>query len=269
MIIFLYGPDDWRREQKKRSIVADFKNKYSAFGLGFFDFLKEDELVKFQEFARGQSIFGGLKLAVLENIFLEESKEGMARELKNLLSDKNTNILVSEKEEPPKVLDFLAKKPVLSQRFDYLRGRDWASFIKSKAKEFGVSLTDSALELLAQIYQGNTWGLVTELEKISLLKSGIVDRKNLESVDLEARPDFWLLLDALRGYDISRRFIALERVFAQNEPLPKIFNILASQWRFDGAHREREKIPQFAEYDLMVKSGKLDYEEALLDLVIS
>jgi hypothetical protein len=45
-----------------------------------------------------------------------------------------------------------------------------------------------------------------------------------------------------------------------SDPAPKLFNILASQWK--------EKISQFARYDLAIKSGKLDYEEALLDAVI-
>ena len=46
-----------------------------------------------------------------------------------------------------------------------------------------------------------------------------------------------------------------------NDPPPKIFNILAAQWQ--------EKTPHMAAYDLAIKSGKLDYEEALTDLLIS
>jgi len=45
------------------------------------------------------------------------------------------------------------------------------------------------------------------------------------------------------------------------DPAAKIFNILAAQ--------AGEKIPRMADYDIAVKSGKLDYEEVLLDLAIS
>jgi hypothetical protein len=50
-------------------------------------------------------------------------------------------------------------------------------------------------------------------------------------------------------------------MLAANDPPAKIFNILASQWQ--------EKTPHMAEYDLAVKSGKVDYEDALVDLLIS
>jgi hypothetical protein len=46
-----------------------------------------------------------------------------------------------------------------------------------------------------------------------------------------------------------------------NEAGPKLFNILASQWK--------EKTAAMAEFDFAIKSGKLEYEEALVDLVIS
>ena len=64
----------------------------------------------------------------------------------------------------------------------------------------------------------------------------------------------------MKGYDVRVRLTALETLLAMNDPAAKLFNILASQWK--------EKIPQFAKYDLAIKSGKLEYEEALVDLVI-
>ena len=45
-----------------------------------------------------------------------------------------------------------------------------------------------------------------------------------------------------------------------NDPAAKLFNILGSQWK--------EKTAQMAELDFAVKSGKLEYEEALVDLIL-
>jgi hypothetical protein len=64
----------------------------------------------------------------------------------------------------------------------------------------------------------------------------------------------------LRGKEVSGRLRALETLLAQSDPAAKIFNILASQWK--------EKTLQIADYDFAVKSGKLEYEEAVLDLVL-
>ena len=69
MIIFLYGPDDYRRSEKKRSIIAEFSKKRSEIGLGVFDLEEKTALEPLGEFLKTQSIFETAKLAVLENAF--------------------------------------------------------------------------------------------------------------------------------------------------------------------------------------------------------
>ncbi len=291
MVIFLYGPDDFRREQKKKLIIEEFRKKHSNFGLDFFDLREEERIPGLKEFIRAQSIFEPLKLAVLEGVFPAPSGRGLARladsprfadeagatakrashgesenvgelldEFKSVLENKKTTLLFSESGEPSKKFGFLIEKPAVSQKFDYLVGPEWQSFIINESHKLGIDLDKSALASLSQIYQNNTWGLITELEKLSNLGSRHITKSDLERLSLEALPNYWAVLAGLRGYDISSRLSALDQLFSQNEPPPKIFNILASQWR--------EKTPEMAEYDLMVKSGKLEYEEALVDLII-
>ena len=90
---------------------------------------------------------------------------------------------------------------------------------------------------------------------------GVVDKKDLDIFDFEVAPNYWGLINGLKNFDIKNRLYAFEMMLAANDPPAKIFNILASQWQ--------EKTPHMAEYDLAVKSGKVDYEEALVDLLIS
>ena len=98
-----------------------------------------------------------------------------------------------------------------------------------------------------------------EIEKLSVLKSKIGDR-DLDVFDFEIARAYWPLLMGVRSFDLRNRLMALETLFASGDPPPKIFNILASQWR--------EKTHQMAEYDFAVKSGKLEYDDALLALVL-
>lgn len=259
MLIFLSGSDDYRRLQKKNQIIAEFKKKRSDFGLDFFDCEEADSLPRLREFLKTQSIFETAKLAVLENAFEADPKK-LAEILEPELNSKGIQILLSEKGKPVKALAFLLEKPVLSQKLENLAGEEWMDFIKSLAKENGVTLTSSAAQFLGTIYEGNSLGLVTELKKLSALSSSI-DKKDLDVFDLEAAPNYWALFSGLKSYDIKNRMYALEKLFSINDPAPKIFNILAGQMS--------EKIPHMAEYDLAVKSGKIDYEEALLDLAIS
>jgi DNA polymerase III delta subunit len=265
MIIFLYGPDDYRRSEKKRSLIAEFSKKRSEIGLGVFDLEEKNTLEPLAEFLKTQSIFETTKLAVLENAF-EIDAPKLAKILKPFIEAKNITILIAEKDKPVKALAFLLEKSTISQKFETLAGAEWLAFIKSEAKKNDAKLTDSAAQFLGTIYEGNTWGLVTELQKLGGFAAGnatakVLDKKDLDVFDFEVAPNYWGLINGLKSFDMKNRLYAFEKMLASNDPPAKIFNILASQWQ--------EKTPHMAEYDLAVKSGKVDYDEALVDLLIS
>jgi DNA polymerase III delta subunit len=260
MIIFLYGPDDYRRLEKKRSIIGEFTKKRSNLGIGIFDMEEKQALEQLADFSRTRSIFESAKLAVLENAFeLDAAK--LSKLLKPFIEEKNITILVAEKDKPLKALAFLLDKPVISQKFEQLAGVEWIRFIKDEAKKNEVTLSDEAAQFLGTVYATNTWGLVTELQKLAGFADSTISKKDLDVFDLEVAPNYWGLLNGLKSFDIKNRLYSFEKMLATNDPPAKIFNILASQWQ--------EKIPHMAEYDLAVKSGKVDYEEALVDLLIS
>jgi DNA polymerase III delta subunit len=263
MLIFLYGPDDYRRSQKKRDLISEFTKKRTSLGLRSFDFESKEEIAQFEEFGANQFIFGSAKLAVIENAFEVEAKE-LAKLLKPFAARKDTTVLLSEHEKPVKVLSFLTEEPAFSQKFENLEGPAWMSFIAAEAKKAGLALDASAVQFLATVYQGNSWALVTELQKLASWSSSssphVIIKTELDQFDLEAAPNYWALITALKSADPRSRLLALEKMLSLNDPPAKIFNILASQWQ--------EKIPQIAEFDFAVKSGKMEYEEAILELVV-
>jgi DNA polymerase III delta subunit len=266
MIIFLYGPDDYRRSEKKRALIAEFAKKRSEIGIGNFDLGEKAALADLEHFLRVQSIFESSKLAVLENAFELEAK-AFAKLLKPFIEEKNITILIAEHDKPVKALAFLLEKPAISQKFESLAGAELAAWAAAEAKAMGFALTPDAARFLAQVYGGNTWGFITELQKLSGLAAvarrggAAIDKKDLNEFDLEVAPNYWGLINGLKSFDMRNRLYAFETMLASNDPPAKIFNILASQWA--------EKTPHMAEYDLAVKSGKVDYEEALVDLLIS
>ena len=279
MIIFLYGPDDYRREQKKREIVAEFLKKHAEAGLAYFDAAIKNESEDLAEFLRIQSIFETKKLAVLEGIFPkrrgssdddgafegggaekdEAQKEGIVAIVKQYLSVPNITILISENKKPAKAFGFLAKPPAMTQEFPVLTGSAWTAFIKSEAKKYDVSFAPSALSFFAGVFAGDSWAAATELQKLAGFGRA-VGVEDLDALDLEAAPNYWALLNGVKSYDIRTRLAALETLLGMSDPAPKLFNILASQWK--------ERLSQFAAYDTAIKSGKLEYEEALVDVVI-
>ncbi len=267
MIIFLYGPDDYRREAKKREILAEFEKKRSGFGVGRFDLESDGELERLGGFLASQSLFQSAKMAVLDSAFESEPKE-LKRILQEVLEHKNITVLLSEKDKPVKALDFLRKEPILAQEFEFLEGQEWEGFILREVKRSGVKVTPTALKFLASVYQKNTWSLVTELEKIRHLGSPLtssgssveIDTRDLEELGVEQAPVFWSLIMGFKSRSLPDRLRALEKVLGSKESSAKIFNILAYQLP--------DKLQDLARYDLMVKSGKLEYDEVLVDLTL-
>jgi DNA polymerase III delta subunit len=275
MIIFLYGPDDYRRTQKKKAIIAEFEKKRSGLGIASFDFDEYGEkegLDAFGGFLRNRPIFEAARLAVVENAFEIDAKK-LAAVLAPIISEKGLQVLIVERDKPVKALAFLLEKPVLSQKFEALVGAELVSFIKEEGKKRGIAFADSAAAFLATVYVGQSWAAVTEIEKLASLKGAPVDasgaektgfatitRRDLDAFDLEAAPNYWALLNGMKSFDIHNRMQALETLLGINDPPAKIFNILSAQ--------AGEKIGRMAAYDLAVKSGKLEYEEALVDLAL-
>lgn len=264
MILFLYGPDDYRRRAKREGVIAEFIKKHGPAGLGRFDV--EEGIDPIAAFLLNQSIFAPVRLLVLSNAFASEDK-GLPSLLERYASDPSTTILLSESAKPPKPWSFLlakskgkAKPVILAQSFDLLKGTEWDAFIRSEAATRELSFTAPAFRLLSAAYSGDSWRLVTELDKLSLLGKRSLSESDLSDLALELEPDFWTFVNSFRSSRLGDRLAAMEGAFARNEPAAKLFHILAYQFK--------EKLPRFAAYDLAVKSGKLEYEEALVDSVL-
>jgi DNA polymerase III delta subunit len=258
MIIFLYGPDDYRRTQKKKDLIAEFLKKRSEQGIGLFDLAEDGAPEKLEEFLENQQLFESAKFAILLNAF-ETSPAQLAKIVKPFAESKATTILISEKDKPVKALAFLTKKPVVFQEFKNLTGAFLEYFVTGEGKKNGVAFDTAAARHLAAVFAGDSWGLSMEIQKLAAFAPKIT-KQDLDVFDFEIAPAYWPLLMGVRSPDVRNRLTALETLFASGDPPAKIFNILASQWR--------EKTREMAEYDFAVKSGKLEYDDALLALVL-
>ncbi|MCR4328780.1 MAG: hypothetical protein NUV53_04730 [Patescibacteria group bacterium] len=260
MIIFLHGPDDYRRTKEKSAIIEKFLHKHSAVGFRVFDCAEEDSFVFLSEFAKSSGLFNTQRLAVLESAWEAPEKE-LKEWLSAVQSVKHITALISEHDTPKKEFAFLKKKPVIIKEFNVLQGTAWEKFILAEAKSRGVLLAADAVKFFAQIYRGDSWRLATELDKVALFAGGSVSLCDLERLGLEIPLDSFSLIRKFGVPDKKVRLATLEELFLTRNPAAKIFNILSA---FAPA-----RAAQFAEYDYAIKNGKLDYEEALTDLALS
>ena len=267
MIIFLHGSDSYRRQKRLNVIVDEYRRKYSNLSCDFFDLGNSEEFLRLKEFSGQRSLFDNKKMAVLNNIFEIETKE-LKVFFKKYLDAEDFTILISEEKLPPKELEFIIKKAFKVEEFPNLESEKWRFFIQKEAKERKAILTPGAVNFLAEVYKNDSWGLVNELDKISLISPispvDIIDLKKIGDYNYES-PDIFAFINAVsRNWSLARRMNTLEKLFISQEEPVKIFNIFASlNWL------PRQIIKKLADCDIMVKSGKMNYEEVLVDLALS
>ncbi|MBI5220451.1 MAG: hypothetical protein HY978_01280 [Candidatus Liptonbacteria bacterium] len=262
MIIFLSGPDAYRRSAARDRILTDLQAGHPSASAVSFDG-SEDPVAagEFLGFIRGQSLFAAPRIAAAANCLADLDARGAAQ-LKILAEQTKTHIVLTEAALPKgKPWAFLSQPPVRSDHFEFLKGSPWRAFVRSELLARGLHPADAAVELLARTHQNDTWRLATELDKLANLGRKNLTVADLQEMGVEETGDFWQLLTGLHAPALRVRLAALEQMFAQNEPAARLFYIASA--------KGGEKTPRFAAYDLAIKSGKLDYEEALVDLVMS
>ena len=270
MIYFLYGPDSCRRNQKLKSSLGGYRKKYPTGDIMAVDLEENpDDWTKARDFLNQPSMFVDSKVLIVKESgdVPEKEEKNWIKVLKSGIGNRPYVHLRIEREETPKSFRVPPEAPG-EERF--LRRTGWRvveAFVKKKrgARDWNLKKAPGIFSLIAfpPLPNGAGWR-VAELEKISLsgfsqpIKSS--DLKKIISPVLgdqvfESREKN-LVVPELGGLGL------LESLFLQKKEAAYIFNSLAYI-------AKGKDIVRMADYDVAVKSGNLEYEEALLDFVLS
>lgn len=266
MILLFYGPDSYRRKQKTDEVVAAYRLKHGGLGIGKFDLADNlDDFEKAVEFLKNQSLFDPLKIAVMNNfsgtVFKTFKKIKDLKEFTALYKDSKNTIIFSSDAKPGADFKFFFDKEIKTQEFPELQEDKLLQFIKNESVKIGLELSNEQMILLKDNFGPDTWGLATELDKIGLMKDIAVARET-------KLPEYFQTLNIFKfGKTLNHKLWALEILLSGlREDPARIFNSL-SYGRFP--MDQKKWLITLADYDISVKSGKLDYEEVLTDLAIS
>lgn len=264
MLILLSGPESYLRTQKLRAIEDEFIKKHPEAAEARFAFNEEpkEQFAKLKEFAAHQTLFDTMKLGIVTGLCAEAAgKTSECKKLLQLLAEnKEITLLLNEEKTPGKEFSFLKVPAVRAQEFDYLSDAEWAVFVKYEADARRMKLDAPVMALMKEKFQKDLWAFMQEIEKLSLLGVSHVTLPVCAAIGLTREADFMGLLRNIVFGALPLKLAALEELYAKKEDAAKIFNITAYQ--------KKDALPQFAEYDVAVKSGKLEYEEALLDWIL-
>jgi DNA polymerase III delta subunit len=257
MIIVLYGADAYTRHQKLAAVLQEF-SKRQGVAHESFDMEAPEEGTRFRNFVLAPSLFAAPRLARVLN--LAAAGKEAKQTLKAAAEAPSITLVVSEATIPTD-FKFLLKAPNKIQKFEAPKAEKLLAFIATEAKARGLTIEKNAAQFLAGATKGDTWAIVHELEKASLGKVKELTVAALRGAGLRAEYDFWSMVSGWERRSLGERLVGLETLLAAHEDAAKIFNLLA----YAGPDRARH----FADYDLSIKSGKLDYEEAVLDFALS
>lgn len=260
MIIFLYGPDSYRRRIKEKEIIANYRGKHSVMAFETFDLVEDGEWPRLRDFISAQSLFSSMKMAVVRFAIADDTEKDIHALLQTQKENKDTHLLLTSDTRPLKKFSFLLEPPVIKREFPLLSGAAWQEFLDGEIKRIGLRLDPRARAIVADAYLGNCWGAVNELERLALCDTARSADQLLAVANLRVAKDFFGMLRGLESGSVEHRVVALETALAQDDPA-KIFNILA--YSVSGEHQRR-----MADSDVAIKMGKLEYAEALLDLVL-
>lgn len=232
MIIFLYGPDDFRAKQKINELREKFIKEVDPTGSSVvsIDGAKTtiDEL---SNLYRPASLFSKRRFITLSNIMnnkqaeiLEELGEFLQKEKnnENILVIYESNFLekkiagknlimkpgADNKTLPlnkieKKLFDYLVKSQFV-QFVDVLSGREMTKFLEARAKTNGVRISSSTLQLLLGLIGTDLWSLSQEVDKLSAYalstakeEAVITDQMVKEMVNQSLIDGIFSLTDAL------------------------------------------------------------------------
>ncbi len=249
MFAYLYGPDTYRRGRYLREqLLAPYHKKYPDGSVGVFDLLEEDAVAKLQSFSGGTGLFAKTALAVVYHP--EEGEKEFVKFLKEVGESTATTVIVVADKKLTKEFAFLMNGK--EKEFEPLSGLDFLKFIKAEAKTLELAVTDVQLKAIGEAYDGDTWAAMTEIERVAA--GGAIEQHTIVV-------DFMGLLRTLSaGRNLPALLRALTLLTDYDEPA-KVFNLL-------GAFVYGSAKIKMADYDLAVKTGKLEYPEVLLDFVL-
>lgn len=261
MITVLLGPDGYRRAQRARQLIAEFASAHPHAPLLRIDGDAEDAGERFTEFVRSSSLFESRKLVVVEPLFASGTK-ALADTVKHIAEDASCVVLIHAGTAPESPFTFLKKegKGIVVEQYLKLTGAKRDAWLANEAKAQGVTLAPAAMQLLTEAYGSDTWSIATELQKLASYPGGRVSEADLAALGIETAPDFIGGIRGLMAPEVGERLASLARLLASGEPAQKVFSMLPYWWP--------ARLDMFAAYDRGVKSGKLDYEEALTDILI-
>ena len=235
MIIFLYGQDSYRAQEKLSEIIAHYKEVRKS-GLNLIDIdAGKTDFSKVYDVLKISSMFAETKLVTLKNVFSGKSfQEDFLKELKLLQSLKDV-IVVFENDVVDQRLKLfkLLLKECKSQEFALLDSKNLKIWAQKEFEKLKAKINNDALDALLSCTRNDLWRLFNEIKKLVDFKDGQVVRK--EDVQMLVKPnietDIFKTIDALAQKDKKQALGLLHNHLENGDNSLYLLSMIAFQFR--------------------------------------
>lgn len=235
-IFLFYGEDNYSSYQKLKSWQTAFSQKY---GENSFIETIEGKSLNPAEFTTNIEAVPFLteKRLIIVKDFLDRGKqEDQKKVAEHLEKVSDTCILVFfETEIPDKrtILFQRLKKVGKIEYFPMLTPLQIENFIKNKAKESQINISQPVISYLAAYLGQNLWNIYNELEKLKIYASGKEVSKEMieELVTPSLSASIFKLTDAIAAKNPKQSIKILQILIDSGEDISKIFFMIVRHFR--------------------------------------
>ncbi len=235
MIIFLYGPDTYRSQQKLNEIIERYKKtSKSGLNLKYFDF-KKDSYQELKDEFQIISMFQEKKLMVLKNAFFNAKFKRKFLEKSKKFRDSKDIILFYEEGEFSKndaLFNFL-KKQAKFQEFKLLESQRLKNWAKKEFEKYQCQVSDRALGKLIEFIGNDLWQISNEIKKLVSYKKK--QEIGEEDVELLVKPkietDIFKTIDAISSGNKKQALLLIHKHLEKGDSPLYLLSMINFQFR--------------------------------------
>ena len=263
MIIFFYGENDFKINQKTQELQDKFIREVDNSGNNIFKL--EGEKIKLEEIS-GQigsgSLFCNKKMIIISNLIrnkqknilnnisdylkknkIEESNDIFIFIEKNIKTKGAKGLLkmVGERENPLNkeerdFYNFLTKQK-FSQEFKNFNQIELISFIKNEFNNYNLKIDNKEIQLILALLGNDTWNIYTEIKKIAHFKLSQKPDNKINSQDIEKMgsgiftENIFNFTDAVSAKNIKLALKILEEQYSAGSEPDYIVSMLLRQFK--------------------------------------
>ncbi len=267
MLIFVYGNDTFRVQEKVREMEARFKDKFDPAGMNMVRFDAKAAIGDVMEAVTSAPFMGEKRMAVVRDLVATTKKADAKAWVEGFSSTPESTIVIFwESAEPEKVEKaelFKALKGVSDVHhypFPALTGSALSKWIEDRVKSLGGTIDRDAVQELVMRVGGDLWRMSGELEKLvartSASREAISKKLISEMVSANFEDQIFVFVDAVSRKDVKGALRLLDEERQSGAEEMYLFSMLTRQVRILlGARSLLDENPQASKQDLADAMG--------------